>query len=122
MKVLLDTNFLIDLLRFKVEMEEIEEALQQKCEFLILSSNIQELEKIARDKSKAGKFAKAALKLLSLKDIKILRTEKNPDDAFLSIANKNTIIATNDSRLRKKIKKLGIKTIYLRGRKKLEVM
>jgi rRNA-processing protein FCF1 len=45
--------------------------------------------------------------------------EKDADKAFLNIANKNTIIATNDVDLRKKLKNLGIKTIYLRARKHL---
>jgi rRNA-processing protein FCF1 len=122
MKVLLDTNFLVDLLRFKVEVNEISEILKSPCNLFILSSSVKELEKIARNKGKAGNLAKAALKLIKLRDIKILKTEESPDKAFLSIADKNTIIATNDSKLRKKLKKLGIKTICIRERKKLEVV
>ncbi|MEM5772975.1 MAG: PIN domain-containing protein [Candidatus Aenigmatarchaeota archaeon] len=121
MRVFLDTNFLIDLIKFKINLEEILLLFQEPIDFFVLSSSIKELEKIARSKGKSGSSAKLALKLVELKRIKIFQTEESPDKAFLSLADKNTIIATNDSKLRKKLKTLGIKTIYLRGKKKLEV-
>jgi rRNA-processing protein FCF1 len=121
-KLLLDTNFLIDLARFKIDLEEILVFLQEPVELFILSSTIKELKKIAKNKGKTGSLAKLALKIIKLNQIQVLKEKEGPDKAFLSIADKNTIIATNDSKLRKKLKKLGIKTIYLRAKKYLEVM
>ncbi|MEM5766320.1 MAG: PIN domain-containing protein [Candidatus Aenigmatarchaeota archaeon] len=120
MKVFIDTNFLVDLIRFRIDIEKISE-LVSGYKLFVLSSNIFELKKIARNRGESGKLAKAALKLIKLKKINILKIEEDPDKAFLNLADKNTIIATNDSELRKKLKKNGIKTIYLRGNKKLEV-
>jgi|YelNatPaOPRAMG01_1025707.scaffolds.fasta_scaffold08499_4 rRNA-processing protein FCF1 len=122
MKVILDTNFLVDLARFKIDLEEIPTLLQEPVDFIVLSSTIQELKKIEKNKGKLGSLAKLALEIIKLKQIKVLEEKESPDKAFLSIADKNTIIATNDSKLRKKLKKLGIKTIYLRAKKYLEVM
>jgi rRNA-processing protein FCF1 len=122
MKVILDTNFLVDLARFKIDLEEIPTLLQEPVDFIVLSSTIQELKKIEKNKGKLGSLAKFALEIIKLKQIKVLEEKESPDKAFLSIADKNTIIATNDSKLRKKLKKLGIKTIYLRAKKYLEVM
>jgi rRNA-processing protein FCF1 len=121
-KLFFDTNFLIDLARFKIGLEEILDFLEEPVEFFVLSSSIEELKKIARNKGKSGNMAKLALKIIKLKKIQILEEKESPDKAFLSIADKNTIIATNDSNLRKKLKSLGIKTIYLRAKKYLEVM
>lgn len=118
-KVILDTNFLIDLLKFKIELEKIQEILEEPTELFILSSSIKELEKIAISRSKSGSLAKVVLKIIKLRKIDVIESKESPDKAFLSLADKNTIIATNDSELRKKLKKLGIKTIYLRAKKKL---
>ena len=121
-KLLLDTNFFIDLYRFKVGLERLDEILEEQFECFILSSSIEELKKIAREKGKAGKFARLVLEIIKNKKVKVIEVEgKSTDEAFLSLADKNTIIATNDSKLRKKLKEMGVKTIYLRGRKRLEV-
>ncbi|MEM5853978.1 MAG: PIN domain-containing protein [Candidatus Aenigmatarchaeota archaeon] len=120
-KIFLDTNFLIDTIKFKVELERIKEFFNEPTDFYILSSCFEELKKIAESKGRAGNCAKIAVQLIKTKNINVLETRESPDKAFLNIADKNTIIATNDSMLRKKLKERGIKTIYLRGRKKLEV-
>ena len=103
-KLILDTNFLIDLVRFKIELEEILKFFEEPLEFFILSSTFKELKEIANNKGKSGSMAKLALKIIKLKKIQILEEKESPDKAFLSIADKNTIIATNDSKLRKKLK------------------
>jgi rRNA-processing protein FCF1 len=121
-KLFLDTNFLIDLARFKIDLEEVSALLQEPVEFFVLSSTSEELMKLAKNKGKQGSLAKLALEIIKLKQIQVLKEKESPDKAFLSLADKNTIIATNDSKLRKRLKKLGIKTIYLRAKKYLEVV
>jgi rRNA-processing protein FCF1 len=102
------------LIRFKIELEEIENLLSESYKLLTIDSVVRELKKIS------SKNAKLALKLIDLKNIEVLKTkEKNVDKAILSLADKDTIIATNDIKLRKKLKTLGSKTIYLRAKKKL---
>lgn len=120
-KIFLDTNFLMDFIKFRLEFEKFLEIFEEPIELFVLSSSIKELEKIASSKGKSGNWAKLALEIIKLRKINVLEAKEEPDKAFLTIADKNTIIATNDSKLRKKLRDLGIKTIYLRGKKKLEV-
>ncbi|MHA1744119.1 MAG: type II toxin-antitoxin system VapC family toxin [Candidatus Heimdallarchaeota archaeon] len=115
-RVILDTNFLISLAEFKVDLDEIENILNEPYEILTISSVVDELKKIN------NKNARLALKLIELKKVKILKVgEKNADKAILSLANKDTIIATNDAELRKRLKTLNSKTIYLRAKKYLAI-
>jgi rRNA-processing protein FCF1 len=119
-RIFLDTNFLIDLVRFRIEIERISALLEEPHQIFILSSVINELERIANKKGKSSNFARLALEMIRLKKIKTIRVEgENPDKTFLSMADKNTIIATNDRKLRIKLKGLGIKTVYLRAKKRL---
>ncbi len=136
--VILDTNFFIDMFRFKISFEDIEDVLQAKCNFWIVEQTIKEL------KNTKAKEAKIALIIIEdiisgkgeyEKKIGILKIggkAKNTDDAIISLIStlqkrsvldlsfENLAIATNDIKLRGKIKKLGIKVIYLRARKHLE--
>ena len=70
-RLILDTNFLIDLAKFKIGLEEILDFLEEPVEFFVLSSSIEELKKIARNKGKSGNMAKLALKIIKLKKIQI---------------------------------------------------
>jgi rRNA-processing protein FCF1 len=120
MRIILDSNFFIDLIRFKIPLEEIFELLGYDTKILTLSSVLNELEKIAKGKSKEAKYAKVALKLIDLKKIEILKLEKSVDEALFSLANEKTIIATNDKNLRKKLKEKGLKSIYIRAKRRLD--
>ena len=120
-KVLLDSNFLISCLKFKVDLEKIEELLNEKVKFLIPKPALNEVKSLAGSKKRDSKFAKVALHFINSKKIEVLEVEGSADDAILKLAEKDLIVATNDLSLRKKLKVGGIKTIYLRGRKKLGV-
>lgn len=120
MKVLLDTNFLIDVVRFKISLEEITDLIGSH-KLVTLSSVEKELTRISKRISRAGMHAKLALKLVEDDNIKILKSEGRPDDAVLELATEETIIATNDVELRKRLKILGRKTIYLKSKKHLAI-
>jgi len=122
-KIILDTNFLIDCFRFKIDfLEELKDLVQGPFEILILSCVVKELKKISKKKSKESKYAKFALKLIKRRKFKILETSsKNADKEIIANADKNTIVATNDAKLRKSLKVLKIKNIYLRARKHLDI-
>jgi rRNA-processing protein FCF1 len=119
--IVLDTNFLIDVIRFKIDLDELDKLFLTPSELSTLDSVIRELEEISNTKSQESKYAKVALELLKIKKIKILKVRENPDKAILSLANKNIIVATNDIELRKKLKASGIKTIYLKSKKQLDI-
>ncbi len=122
-KIILDTNFLINCLRFKIDfLEEIQDLIQEPFQIFVLSTTLKELEKINKLKIKESKYAKLALKLVKEKNFLTIKTAfKNTDKAILELANKDSIVATNDKELRNRLRKKGIKTIYVRNKKYLEM-
>ncbi|MCS7105809.1 MAG: PIN domain-containing protein [Candidatus Aenigmarchaeota archaeon] len=121
-KIVFDTNFLIDCFRFKVDfLKEIEEKIEKPYKFLVLEQNLKELEKIAKTNKKEAKYAKLALQFVKSNCELISVKEKSTDKAILKFSDKDTFVATNDRKLRKSLKTLGIKNIYLKSLKKLEV-
>jgi len=119
-KVLLDTIFLIDLVRFKIGTDEIPALLQEPHSIFALSATLNELKKIAKRGGADSGLARLALEAVKVKKIRTIWVrEKNADRALLSLAGKSTIVATDDIKLRKKLKSIGVKTIYVRARKHL---
>jgi len=124
-KIILDTNFLVDLFRFKLGFDEIEDAVGAPCVFLIVRQSIDEL------KGMKNKYAKVGLVFIDSGKIKLISSAgRTADDAIMSLLKnakkkkeiKKIAVATNDAKLRKRIKTLGVKVIYLRARKHLEIM
>ena len=122
-KVLLDTNFLIDLGRFGVSIDDIDKILNERYELSVPRSVMNELKTIAGTQQEESKFAKLALMILDLRKAKVIETEKTADEAFLEISGKENdiIVATNDFELKKKLKANGVRIISLRAKKKLEM-
>jgi|SRR5438876_5585201 len=118
-RIVFDTNFLIDLFRFKIDIEEVKELVGERVEFFVTTSTVNELQKISARSSPVSRFAKIALETISSK-FEVIKSEGiSFDKEVFEILNDSTVVATNDSELRKRLKTLGIKTIYLRARKKL---
>jgi len=122
--VILDTNFLLLPVQFKIDIfSEISDLLEEKVEFIVFDSTLKELSEISKSKGKDGTAARVALKLLEEGNIRIIKGQsKNVDNDIISYCkqNKNTLVATNDATLRKKLKRIGVRVIFLRGRKKLD--
>ena len=116
----MDTNFLMDLSRFRIELSEIHDLLLEPIELCVLSNSLAELNFLSK-KAKHGRYAKLALLLIKNNHLKILDSPYDVDKAILASADKSTIVATNDMELRKQLRKNGIKTIYLRARKHLAI-
>ena len=120
MKVILDTNFVIDLIRFKTNLENMDSSFDENLEIHVIERTVEELQRIASEETDEGKFARLAIEIIKRKGIKMLKTdEKNTDDALLDKAKEGYVIATNDVELRERIKKEGMRTIYLRGKKEI---
>ena len=124
-RIILDTNFLIDLFRFKLDFDEIEDVAGAPCVFLMIRQSVDEL------KRTKTKYAKVGLSFIDSGKIKIVSAPgRTADDAIMSLLKiakrkkeiKSIAVATNDAKLRKKIKTLGVKIIYLRARKHLEMI
>ncbi len=122
MKLIIDTNFFIDLIRFKISLADIDLIGPEKPTLYTLNSVIRELNKIANSKNRDSKYAKVALKFIDLHQIKVLNSfETNTDKAIFNSADEDTIVATNDAELKRKLKKKGVTIIYLRSKKQLSM-
>ncbi|MBI2084763.1 MAG: PIN domain-containing protein [Candidatus Aenigmarchaeota archaeon] len=120
MKVVLDTNFLIDAMRFKIDLDEIRHIAPEPCLLFTLTSVVKELERISRRKTRPSLYARAALKVQEAHGIRVINSSIQTDKALLNLS-KSYAIATNDRQLRKAIKALGGKTIYLKSKKHLAI-
>ena len=116
MKVILDTNFLIDCIRFKIDLKEL-----SGNEMFVLDSVIFEIGKVAKRGTKESSLAKLALEFIAKNNFKVLETGKNDADESLLAYSKDYAIATHDKTLKNKLKKAKAKIIYIRQKKYLVV-
>ena len=122
--LILDSNFLYIPMKFSID---IFSELNKLGNFIpiILSSNFEELKKLAKSQSiKKQQQALFALKLAEKCTYFKSNKEKNEsyDDVIVRVAKKRKWpVATNDKILRLKLRKLNIPTIYLRQKSFLEV-
>jgi len=123
LKILLDTNFLLDILRYKLDFLVFEE-LEEKIELFISSESLRELKSIVNRKTKEGRLAMVALKLIESQKIKVVSSlKKNVDEDLIALAKKEGfMVATNDKDLKEKLKKENVRVICLRNKKKIEVV
>jgi len=113
-KVIVDTNGLMMPFQFGINLDYELQRLLGKYEIIVPSCVIEELKRINRWE------AKAALQLAE--KFKKIDTEKKGDEGIIEIAEKTRgYVLTNDRELRKKLRERGIKTIYLRALKYLEM-
>lgn len=105
--VILDTNALLMQFEFKIDLEDELTKLLGAYEIQIPSSVLNEL------KNLKDKYSNSAYEF-ALK-YKIIGTDKKGDESILAMARElNAVVVTNDRVLRKRLKKDGIKVIYLR--------
>ena len=108
MKTILDTDFLINVIKNKVNIEEIRNPA-------IIDKTIDELKKVDNPNSKL------ATKLIKLKKFKVIKTKEDKivDDLILEKASKEDIVATQDKKLKQRLKDKQIKVITIRQKKYL---
>ena len=125
--ILLDTNFLLIPYQFKVDIfTEFDRVCNFNYKLFVLDKSIEELKKIVEEqKGKNKDAAKIALKLISIKNIGIIKTksDKKTDDIILDTAPKDDfIVATQDKDLKRRLITQSIIIIVLRQKKKLAIM
>ena len=111
--VVLDTDFLLDALRWKVNIPEgIREVVEGKVELVILEKTLDEL--------KGKKDEQLARAYLAKQKIAVLSTSRTePVDAILiswtsEKPKKDFIVATQDAALKEKLKKRGLRLLTIR--------
>ena len=114
MKIILDTNFLMAVSQFKVDI--FDELMGH--ELYTLDLVIGELEAKSVGNSLDAKSAKIGLDLVKKKALKILNSkEKKADDSLVEYSKENYTIATQDRELQQRIKDVRGKVIFIRQKK-----
>ncbi|MDP6547456.1 MAG: nucleotide-binding protein [Candidatus Woesearchaeota archaeon] len=126
-KILLDTNFLLAVYQFKVDIfTELDRVCNFDFKLFVLDKTIEELKKIVEEqKGKNKEAAKIALKLIAIKKINIIKTKSNikTDDVIRDVAAKdNYIVATQDKDLKRRLINQGASVIVLRQKKVLAII
>ena len=120
-RIILDTNFLTIPYQFNIDIfEEIDRVVEGKYELTTLDCVVEELKKLKKSRGKEAAAAKVALILIKEKNVKVIKTnEKNVDIKIYRMADRNTIVATNDKDLRRRLKNKNVKVLYLRSKKRI---
>ena len=119
--MILDSNFLFIPPQFQVDIfEELKKLLNQRFEPVLLYSTYQELLKIAEHGTPRLR-GQASLALELAEKCSIVSVEmhcgENADDVILRVAKEwRCPVATNDRELRKRLRREGVATIFLRQR------
>ncbi|MHA2175931.1 MAG: type II toxin-antitoxin system VapC family toxin [Candidatus Hodarchaeales archaeon] len=125
--VFLDTNFLMALGQmFGLNMtHEIDRVIPAKRKLIILTPITRELVKLKGSSSlKVQKEAEIALQFIKkyCQEWEVEYQHKNVDFILLHYSREyNGFLATNDKRLKKLARKNGVRTLYIRNQKYLEI-
>lgn len=118
-KIILDTNFLLIPVQFKVDIfSEIDRICLFKYKLYIVDKTIDELKGITEmQKGKHKEAARVALQLIKKKDIDVINTKEGKvDDLIFGLLDKDWILATQDEILRKRALKKRAGVIVLRSK------
>ncbi len=110
MKIIMDTNFLIDMFRFNVDAKS---ELAGK-ELFTLDAVVHEVEKLVVSNKKEAVLGNLALKFMET-NCKVLKsTQKETDESLVDYSMDVYIIATHDRILKGKIKDVGGRVAFIR--------
>jgi|TARA_B100001971_G_C17972385_1_gene423055 rRNA-processing protein FCF1 len=122
-KVIIDTNFLLIPIKFRVDIfSEIERICEFKYGLYIIDKTIDELDKIVEEqRGKDKEAAKIAKQLVKAKKVKVIKTKKDKyaDDLIVEAVKKGDIVATQDKELKRRLKRKGVNSIGLRQKQYL---
>jgi len=120
--VILDSNAVMMLFEFQINLEDELVKLIGKNKIIIPKTIINELDFLSKNgKGKKRINAKASLELIKKYEIVDIDI-KNADDSIYQLAKQTcSYVLTNDKELRQRLKKISIPVIFLRAKKKLQV-
>lgn len=111
--IILDTDFLVNSIKYKVDVisQIIYDYPTEKIG--IIDKTIDELKNVN------NLNARAAIHLVKLKNLKIIKTKKDKivDDLILDYVSEGDIVCTQDLRLKRKLKEKNIKVLTIRQKK-----
>jgi len=117
--VVLDSSAVMMLFEFSIDLEDELTRLLGRFRVVVPSPIVKELRYLSEQgKGKKRLIAKPALELI--KKYEIVDERGTGDDSVLSLAQRlNAIVITNDRVLKNRVKKTGLRIIYLRGKNRL---
>ena len=117
--VLLDTNFILSCYQFGIHIEEIDDIIDESYEILVPQNVLEELEQLKL----GGKEREARRTMVNiLEPYRILPLQGAVDKSLLEYASTHDcIICTNDRALRKNLRKMGKKSLFVRARSHLKM-
>lgn len=119
-KVILDTNFFLLPYQNKMDIFRlIDRVLDSPHSYVVCSSIVRELERIAKNRGKTGAAARLGLKIMEMQKgrIELIETRRPADSWIIDYAEKNRlIVCTNDKQLKNKLKQKGIRVITAKGK------
>lgn len=119
-KIILDANFLMIPVQFKVDIfEEIRRIMNEPYDLVTMSPVAGELQKIASGKSKDAGAARVALEVVRIHNVKVIDASGRADATIMKICDRNTIVCTQDRRLQNALKKKGTRILAMRKKSHL---
>ncbi len=122
-RVLLDTNFFLVPFQLGVNiMSELDRVMEGPYQLMTISPVVEELERLANS-GKGDDRNAARLAMHLARNIDSEPAEGKGDEAILAYAKNrdDVVVATNDSALRRRLRKAKLKTIFVRNRSILEM-
>ncbi len=121
--MVLDTNFLVAPYKLKVDaFSQIADLVDGKAEFVVLSSCLNE---VASLPVKERIAANSSVEFLKKKGLAVEKDGGGkPDEKILEYAQRNLggcVVCTNDVVLRRKLRAMGVKTIFVRQKMLLKM-
>ena len=114
MIVILDSNALLMVFQFRINLESELNRILGSYEIVVPSTVKKEL------KTLKDKHAKSALNFSER--YRIISAKGNPDDSIIELAEKEKgIVMTNDRILKKRLRGKNIPVVFLRGKNHLEI-
>jgi hypothetical protein len=122
LSVILDTNALMTPAQFGVDIFSELERLGF-CRFLVPAGVVEELERLcANSRGREKSAASVALSLVRRCKVLDAKTKEPVDEEILKLAEEmHAAVFTNDRELKEKLKSRGVRLVYLRQKKKLEL-
>ncbi len=114
MKIIFDTNFLIETIKCKIDsLNELRRICDFNFELSILDKTLEELKKINTIESRISLSFIHIFKIIDTKNFK----NRKVDDILVGLASKDTIIATQDKELKRRLRKKYVPVIIIRQKK-----
>ncbi|MFH1391791.1 MAG: PIN domain-containing protein [Candidatus Diapherotrites archaeon] len=120
-KVVLDTNMLLNIARFNIDVFQETKKMLGNIEFLVPKQVMQELDKLAEQGQTLKKEVNIAKMAIENNNVKIIEIEARDADEALKKMASESIIATNDKELKDSVREMNGRVLYLRQRKFLEM-